>query len=131
MLKHAKLSGEILLNLVNNVLDAAKLKSEKMEVSYTETNVGSIIEKVFLINSERIQKLKLTAEVYISDSIPSTLWIDPSRLLQIMMNLTSNALKFTEKRGNIKMYIDWCPIDETYEKLEQPVQKMDHQVLKK
>ena len=127
MLKHAKLSGDILLNLVNNVLDAAKLKSEKMEISYTETKIESVIEKVFSMNSEALENLKITAEAYVTDHLPHALWIDPSRLLQIMMNLISNAIKFTKSGGKVQVYVDWCSIDQIQGRLEEPIKRIKHQ----
>ena len=52
VLKNAQLSGEILLNLVNNVLDAEKLKNAKIEIYPTFTSFVEIIRKVFTVNSE-------------------------------------------------------------------------------
>lgn len=109
VLKNAKLSGEILLNLVSNVLDAAKLKSDKMELAYMETDFVEIVKKVFIINSENLSSKELSAEAFIDKNVPKLLWIDPSRSLQILMNLFSNAIKFTRKGGKIRLYISWCP----------------------
>ena len=117
MLKNAKLSGEVLLNLANNVLDAAKLKAGKMDVSYTEGNFGDIIKKVFVINSESFRSKKIIAEAFIDKNLPKVLWIDSSRLLQIMMNLISNALKFTGEQGKINVTVRWCSEDQKSEDL--------------
>jgi len=54
VLRNAKLSSEILLNLIDNLLDVAKLKSDKMEVASVETNFEEVIQKVFTINSESL-----------------------------------------------------------------------------
>jgi len=108
VLKNAKMSGDILLNLVNNVLDAAKLKSDKMEISCTETDFIETIKKLFTINSEKFKEKKFSVQAFIDESIPSLIWIDPSRLLQILMNLVSNAIKFTPQGGKIIIYASWC-----------------------
>ena len=120
VLNNAKLSGEILLNLVNNVLDAAKLKSDKMELSFIETSSIDIVRKVLLIHSESLEEKKIFAQAFIDKSLPSVLWTDPSRLLQITINLFSNALKFTAKKGKIRLIISWCNNEETREDLLTP-----------
>lgn len=117
VLRNAKLSSEILLNLINNLLDAAKLKSDKMEVSSVETNFDEIIQKVFTINSENLIAKDIFAQAFIDKRLPQQLWTDPSRLLQIMMNLMSNALKFTKQGGEIKIYVKWCSQNTSKENL--------------
>ena len=108
VLKNAKMSGDILLNLVSNVLDAAKLKSDKMEIACTETDLIETVKKVYTINSEKFKEKELSVRAFIDEAVPRLLWIDPSRLLQILMNLISNAVKFTPKNGKINMYVTWC-----------------------
>jgi len=120
ILHNAKLSGEILLNLISNVLDAAKLKSDKMELICTETNLPETVAKVFTINSENFKDKNLAVEAFIDRGVPKLLWMDSSRLLQILMNLISNAIKFTPKNGSIKIFGAWYDLDEDKEKLLMP-----------
>jgi len=110
ILNNAKVSGEVLLNLLNNVLDAAKLKSDKMELAYSESSSVDSIKKVLVIYSERIKQKHLNVNVYLDKQLPPVIWADPSRLLQIMINLFSNAMKFTQETGKIDVYARW--IDE-------------------
>ena len=108
VLNNAKLSGEILLNLVSNLLDAAKLKSEKMEIENFEANPVDILRNVLIINTENLKKSQIHVQVILSQGIPPQVWIDPNRFLQILMNLMSNAIKFTnEEEGEIKVYMKW------------------------
>jgi len=107
VLKNAKLSGEILLNLINNVLDAAKLKSDKMEIIRQETSLIDTFQKVLTINTDNLKDKDLRVEANIDSRVPKQLWLDPSRMLQIFMNLLSNAIKFTPSKGNIKFYVGW------------------------
>jgi len=107
VLKSAKMSGDILLNLVSNVLDAAKLKADRMEMTYMDTDIVDTVKKVYTINSERFKEKSLNVRAYIDESVPKLLWVDPSRLLQIFMNLVSNAVKFTHQEGRINIYIAW------------------------
>jgi len=108
ILESARLSGEILLNLVNNILDAAKLKADKMEVSYMETSLLEVIKRVFTVNSELLKEKKLNINAYIDEDLPVNLLIDSSRVMQILMNIMSNAIKFTPNNKEIKMYVEWC-----------------------
>lgn len=122
MLRNAKLSGEILLNLVNNVLDAAKLKSEMMEVSHIESNFEEIIKKVLRIHTEKLKKSQMNAVVFLDKTLPNCLWIDPNRILQIIMNLFSNAIKFSPKGGRITIHVQWCSNDSKLEDIIAPIQ---------
>jgi len=121
ILKNAKVSGEVLLNLVNNVLDVAKLKSEKMEISCIEVNFETILNKIFTINSENFKRTNIIAKAEIDKKLPKNLWMDPSRMLQILMNLMSNALKFTPKGGNIQILVKWCSTKTKKEDLLAPI----------
>lgn len=121
LIKTAKLSGEILLNLLTNVLDAAKLKSDKMEICRMETDVVEIIKKVFTINSDRLREKNIFGQAFIDRRLPDTIWADPSRLLQIFMNLISNALKFTQTGGKINIYVSWFSIDQDKKSLLAPL----------
>jgi len=125
VLKNAKMSGDILLNLVNNILDAAKLKSDKMDIIVMETDVIEIVKKVFIINSEKFKEKRLFAKAFIDKNVPKLMWVDPSRLIQILMNLVSNAVKFTPNGGKINMYVAWCLSNEQKKDLLTPVKKTE------
>jgi len=121
VLKSAQLSGEILLNLVNNVLDAAKLKSDKMEIHRSGTNFIDVVKKVFTVNSELLKDKKLIAKAHIDENLPANIFIDSSRLLQVLLNLMSNAVKFTPKGGKIEIYAEWCGAQEKNQNLLKPI----------
>jgi len=125
VLKSAQLSGEILLNLVNNILDAAKLKSDKMDIQRCQTNFVDIVKKVFMVNSELLKEKGLTAKAHIDESLPRNIVIDPSRLLQVLLNLMSNAVKFTPRGGKIEIYAEWCFAKENKEDLLKPIVKSE------
>ena len=75
---------------------------------------------MYAINSEKFKEKKLVAKAFIDESAPKLLWIDSSRLLQILMNLLSNSVKFTPENGRISMYVSWCPSNEKKEHLLAP-----------
>jgi len=126
VLKNAQLSGEILLNLVNNVLDAAKLKSDKIEIHRSQTNFIEIVKKVFMVNSELLKEKKLVVKAHIDEKLTRNILIDSSRLLQILLNLMSNAVKFTPKGGKIEIYAQWCPAQEYKENLLKPIVQLEN-----
>jgi len=125
VLKNAQLSGEILLNLVNNILDAAKLKSDKIEIHQSDTNAVGIVKKVFAVNSELLREKKLIVKAHIDEKLPHNIWIDSSRLLQVLLNLMSNAVKFTPKGGKIEIYAQWCSAQENKENLLKPIVQLE------
>lgn len=108
ILEHAHLSSEVLLNLLNNVLDAAKLKADKMELAYAESSLIEIVKKVMAIYSNRLREKQINVELMIDRKIPALIWMDSSRVLQIIMNLFSNAVKFTPVDGKINFCLSWC-----------------------
>lgn len=89
--------GKHLLSIINNILDFSKLDANKLKLSKKVFNIKytfNIIEELFRITA--LQK-KVTLKFRIEESIPKHLFGDESRIKQILINLISNALKFTDK----------------------------------
>lgn len=122
ILKTAQISGEVLLTLLTNLLDAAKLKAEKMDLANSQINPIEHINKIIVINTENMKRKSISGELHVFEAIPSSVWIDPGRFSQILINLMSNAIKFTEEHGAIKIFMKWYPegTDETV--LTQPLE---------
>jgi signal transduction histidine kinase/CheY-like chemotaxis protein len=106
MLDISRICGEVLLNLINNLLDAAKISNDKLELSLAPFDMYHLFEKVWKIKSIRIRQKHLDAQLYISRNFPKFLMIDSQRVMQIMINLIGNAIKFTEK-GNVAVFVTW------------------------
>ena len=121
-LQNAKLSGEVLLNLVSNALDAANFRSGKIELSYTSVNFEELLRKVFAVNSKNLVKQDLYARAFIDNELPHELWMDSDRVLQIIMNLISNAVKFNRRGGKICVQATWCKINASKEELLSKMQ---------
>lgn len=99
---HIQSSGRTLLNLINDVLDLAKIESGKMEVHPTEFSVADLVERTvgaMLPLAER-KNLSLTWEV---DPELPVLLQDLGKLQQILSNLLSNAIKFTPEGGRVRV----------------------------
>lgn len=106
MLKDAKISGEILLQLLNNVLDTAKVSVGRLEISPSPHNVHRFLERSWVVCSEIIRKKGLYGCLTLSPNVPEILEFDHHRLMQILINMTSNGAKFTEK-GFVKIFVDF------------------------
>ncbi|MBF0408009.1 MAG: response regulator [Candidatus Riflebacteria bacterium] len=95
MLKSVRSSGELLLQIINDILDISKIEAGKLLLENAEFNLYELIENsVDMISEQAIQK-NLETSLIIDPNIPEFVSGDPTRLRQILMNLLSNALKFT------------------------------------
>lgn len=91
------LSGEALLSVINDILDFSKIESAKMELEKKPFALKRCIEETFdLLASKAVEK-NLSLQYSIARDVPSFIVGDITRLRQILMNLVSNALKFTAK----------------------------------
>ena len=106
MLKDAKVSGEILLQLLNNVLDTAKVVTGRLEVSLSTYNIRHFLERAWVICSEIIRKRRLYGCLSVNMNVPEVVEFDHHRLMQILINTVSNAAKFTDK-GYVKVHVDF------------------------
>jgi len=96
------LSGKMLLEIVNHILDFSKVESGKLKLESVDFNLEYIIEEVFKIIRTRLTNKPIRLSFTIKDEVPRNLIGDPTRLKQIFINLLDNAIKFTEK-GEIHM----------------------------
>jgi signal transduction histidine kinase/DNA-binding response OmpR family regulator len=105
-LENAKISGELLTFLVNNLIDAGKLQKKQLDMAPVPTNTFTFIERTWATCKMIIQRKNLEGQVFIDKSIPESLLVDSHRLMQILLNLVSNSAKFTS-RGGILVIISW------------------------
>ena len=97
-------SSKLLASLVNDILDFSKIEAGKMQIEHIVFPLSSVIDQVTnIINPQAINKnLKLIFDI--DDNIPKDIIGDPLRLTQVLLNLTSNALKFTSN-GSITIKV--------------------------
>ncbi len=101
-------SGSILLALINDILDLSKIEEGKIELEKTSFHLHELIEAVGETFSFEAHNKGLELIINIDHRVPPHVIGDPSRLRQLIMNFTANALKFTD-RGEIR--IDCYPTD--------------------
>ena len=93
-------AGLTLLALINDILDLSKIESGKLELEVTEFDLRAVVDETTLILAGRAQDKGLELVVDVAPDVPRVLLGDPVRLGQVITNLGSNAVKFTE-RGEV------------------------------
>ena len=101
-------AGSNLLNLINDILDLSKVEAGHLELESIPFDLGDLIEKAIEILAMRANEKGLELACHLSPDVPCALIGDPNRLQQILINLLSNALKFTEK-GSVTLYVQNDP----------------------
>lgn len=93
----AQESGKVLINLINEVLDLAKIESGRIELEAVPFDVRDILDNVISLFYEKSQAKGIELAVLVSDQVPDVLIGDPWRFRQIITNLVGNSMKFTEQ----------------------------------
>jgi len=114
-LEYIKMSGDILLVIINDILDLAKIESGQVTLSNKPFNLVQLtrlIHDTFLIKAE---EKEIDFKVVIDKKVPAILNGDSVRISQIFFNLISNSVKFTPAKGKIRLKIKFQEEeDETY-----------------
>jgi signal transduction histidine kinase/DNA-binding response OmpR family regulator len=100
----ARNSGEALLELINSILDFSKIEAAKVELERIEFNLIELIDDICYLQGEPAQRRGLSLNSIFSRSVPELLIGDPTKMRQVIMNLLSNALKFTHE-GNVNVRV--------------------------
>ena len=97
-------SANALLDLINDILDFSKIEAGKLELSQVKTPLWEMLEQVCDIVKHNVEEKKLEFLLHIAPDVPQYIWVDAIRLRQIIINLVSNAIKFTET-GEIELSV--------------------------
>jgi len=92
----AKSSGDTLLSLINDILDFSKIEAGKLELETTDFDLRHIVESLGSSMASRAEAKGLELICSVHPEVPVLVRGDPGRLQQILLNLMSNAVKFTE-----------------------------------
>lgn len=101
--KAIETSGKNLMGLINDILDYSKIEAGMMTIDELPLSIRSLFESLFVLFKERAGQKNLELTFNSDENIPEIVTGDPMRLTQIVTNLVSNAIKFTEK-GSIKVH---------------------------
>jgi PAS domain S-box-containing protein len=97
-------SGNILLNLINEVLDLSKIEAGKFQLMPVEYETAGFISDTVQLSMNWLKNKPIVFKLLVDDNIPSILFGDPVRIRQILSNLLSNAFKYTAE-GSIGLSI--------------------------
>ena len=98
-------SAEILLSIINDILDFSKIESEQMDIEAVEFSLWDVLEDLVNMVGLKAQEKGVELMYSVDEVIPSTYIGDPLRLGQVLLNLVNNAVKFTDKGGEILLSI--------------------------
>ncbi len=104
-LRKIRLSSKQLLGLINDVLDMSKIESGKLTLSVAPMSLREAMDDIVNIIKPQVKTRNQFFDIYIHDVIAEDVYCDNVRLNQVLLNLLSNALKFTEENGKIDVYI--------------------------
>jgi len=98
-------AGENLLTIINDILDLSKIEAGMVRIEASPFSVRGLLHSIQTLFSEKVKEKGLVLQAEIAPAVPDTLIGDATRLTQILVNLISNALKFTETGGiTIQIY---------------------------
>jgi two-component system, cell cycle sensor histidine kinase PleC len=95
-------AAEHLLALINGILDVSKIQAGKLSVDAEPVSLDQVLSPCLLITDAKAKEKNINIETYIVENLPLLL-ADPLRLKQILINLLSNATKFTPEWGRIRI----------------------------
>jgi signal transduction histidine kinase/DNA-binding response OmpR family regulator len=90
-------SGENLLNIINDILDFSKIEAGKLKLEHVHFNLHDIFSKVVEIFGDQADRKGIELSCHIEADVPADVIGDSIRLRQVIFNLISNAIKFTDK----------------------------------
>lgn len=99
-------SGSHLLRIINDILDLSKIEAEKLLVEKIETSLFSLLNDVRVLAQMQAEHKGIAFNVNLAFPLPKTVITDPLRLKQIIINLVSNAIKFTA-HGFVYIYVSY------------------------
>ena len=110
-LKKLQKSGSVLLSIINNILDMARIESGRMEVDENYANIEDVRQRLFEMFEDEAKKKNIHLE-YNINVVHTHVMTDVTKVEEIFVNILSNALKYTPSNGQIKLSVDELECDE-------------------
>ena len=110
-LKKLQQSGNLLLSIINNVLDMARIESGKMELDENYCRIEDIWESLFAVFDEKARKKDIALH-YTMNVEHEHVLTDVTKIKEILVNILSNAIKYTPAGGFVMVDVDELPCDE-------------------
>lgn len=98
-------AGDHLLTLVNDILDLSRIETKKLEFAFEEVNINDVISESLSIVGE-LAEIKNIAMKFVASESVEQVWVDRSRLKQVMVNLLSNSIKYNHENGSVNVLVE-------------------------
>jgi two-component system, sensor histidine kinase SagS len=98
-LENIAYSGQIMMNVINDILDVSKIEAGKLEIENVEFAVENLIDNLIQLLKAALGNKALSLKITVSPEVPKILKGDPLRISQVILNLCGNSIKFTEQGG--------------------------------
>ena len=103
-------SGKTLLALINDILDFSKIEAGKMEIIPVEYELGSVLNDIYNMSDIRAREKNLELTINVNENIPHILFGDEIRIKQCILNIVTNAVKYTES-GSVVIDVDYEEVE--------------------
>lgn len=97
-------SGKLLLTIINDILDFSKIEAGKITLQLEEVPLRSLFQRILNMFEPLAREKNLALRLRLADSVPAVVRLDPHRVEQMLINLLSNALKFTD-HGSVELRV--------------------------
>lgn len=105
-------ASRLLLSLINEVLDMSKIESGRLILSEDEFNIGELLQEMIVMMQPEIKSKQQTLDIHIKNLRHENVKGDTQRIKQVLMNILSNAIKYTPENGRITIGIHEKPSHE-------------------
>ena len=105
-LENAKICSDLVLYLMNNIMDSAKIQRSEFQINPLSVNTSCFVQNLWGTSKVLITKKNLKGAMFISKDIPENIIIDDLRVMQIAYNLIGNSTKFTSS-GSVIIILNW------------------------
>jgi len=116
-LKSVNESANTLMEIINNILDFSKIESGKLELSFEEIDIIQLLNQIINLFKYEANQKKIDLQLQIDSNVPKYIKGDSFRLKQILVNLLSNAMKFTFS-GYVKLKVAQVEEEESVSKIK-------------
>jgi PAS domain S-box-containing protein len=111
----AEESAEFLLTIINDILDLSKIESGHLTLEAIAIDLPNLLNQIMELFDQKARKKGLDLQLELADGTPTTIYGDPVRLRQVLINLVDNAIKYTSQ-GGVKVCVEKiAQKDETFE----------------
>jgi signal transduction histidine kinase len=114
VLNHTRQSAEHLMTVINDILDYSQLQAGRLIIQPEDFELRRVVEHAFELFSPRVNSMELDYRLEVDATLPQWVHTDRHRLMQVLVNLLGNALKFTHE-GSVVLRVKWAPPNVLFE----------------